>query len=127
MKLPVDMNLSPRWATLLQDAGFEATHWSAVGALDASDREIMAYARVNGFVILTHDLDFGAILAATQGQKPSVLQIRAGDLNPDVIGGVIILALRQMSGKLQQGALLSVDPKRTRLRVLPLTSTEGGS
>ena len=37
----------------------------------------MAFAGANGCVVLTHDLDFGAILAATQGRKPSVVQIRA--------------------------------------------------
>jgi len=43
----------------------------------------MAYASVNGYVVLTHDLDFSAILAATQGEKPSVVQIRADDVSPD--------------------------------------------
>jgi len=28
--------------------------------------------------------------------------------------------LRQMASELEEGALLTVDPKRTRLRVLPL-------
>lgn len=42
----------------------------------------MAYARSNNYVVLTHDLDFGAILAATHGEKPSVVQIRAEDVSP---------------------------------------------
>ena len=80
MKLIVDMNLSPRWVQVLVDAGFEATHWSSLGAHNAPDSEIMAYASVNDSVVLTHDLDFGSILAATHGEKPSVVQIRAGDV-----------------------------------------------
>lgn len=80
----------------------------------------MAYARMNGYVVLTHDLDFGAILAATHGEKPSVVQIRAEDVSPDVIGKQVIVALRQMAFELEAGALLTVDPNRTRLRVLPL-------
>ena len=80
----------------------------------------MAYARVNGYVVLTHDLDFGAILAATHGEKPSVVQIRAEEVSPDVIGKQVIVALRQMASELEEGALLTVDPNRTRLRVLPL-------
>jgi predicted nuclease of predicted toxin-antitoxin system len=94
-----------------------------VGRADAPDIEIVAYAKANGYVILTHDLDFSAILAATQGGKPSVVQIRTDDLNPDAIGGTITQALRQMAEKLEAGALLSVDPKRTRLRLLPLSPT----
>ncbi len=124
MKLLVDMNLSPRWVAFLQRGGFEAAHWSALGASNAPDTEIMAYAKANDYVIVTHDLDFSAILAATCGGKPSVLQIRAGDLSPDVIGGLVILALQQMFTKLEQGALLSIDPKRTRLRMLPLPSAK---
>lgn len=120
MKLLIDMNLSPRWTHLLTGAGIEAAHWSALGANDAPDLEIMAYAKVADYVVLTHDLDFGAILAATQGKKPSVVQIRASDVSPDVIGPQVVAALRQMASELDEGVLLTVEPSRARLRVLPL-------
>lgn len=120
MRLIVDMNLSPRWVGLLNGAGFEASHWSTLGATNAPDSEIMAYAGAHGCVVLTHDLDFGSILAATHGEKPSVVQIRAADVSPDVIGRQVVIALRQMATELEQGALITVDPNRTRLRVLPL-------
>lgn len=120
MKLLVDMNLSPRWVNLLADAGMVAAHWSTLGANNAPDAEIMAYAREHHWVVLTHDLDFSAILAATHGDKPSVVQIRAEDVSPGVIGAQVVIALRQMASELEQGALLTVDPSRTRLRVLPL-------
>jgi len=119
MKLLVDMNLSPRWVILLAGAGIEATHWSTLGSKNAPDSEIMAYARANDYVVLTHDLDFGAILAAAHGEKPSVLQIRAEDVSPEVIGKQVIVALRQMASELEEGALITVDPSRTRVRVLP--------
>ena len=54
-------------------------------------------------VVLTHDLDFGAILAATQGKKPSVVQVRAEDVSPDVIGEQVVTALRQMATELTTG------------------------
>ena len=37
MKLLVDMNLSPRWISMLIDAGFEAVYWSTLGANNAPD------------------------------------------------------------------------------------------
>ena len=120
MRLLVDMNLSPRWVSVLADAGVEATHWSTLGPLNAPDSEIMAFAKSNNYVVLTHDLDFGAILAATQGEKPSVVQLRAEDVSPDVIGNQVVAALHQMAVELEDGALITVDPNRTRLRVLPL-------
>ncbi len=120
MKLIVDMNLSPRWVDMLVGAGFEAMHWSSLGANNAADAEIMLYARTHDWVVLTNDLDFSAILAVTHGNKPSVVQIRADDVNPGAIGAQIIVALRQMSSDLDEGALLTVDSNRARLRVLPL-------
>ena len=120
MKLLIDMNLSPRWVDVLVNAGIEAAHWSAVGAYNAPDSEIMAYAKANDYIVLTHDLDFSTILAATHGEKPSVVQIRADDVNPDAIGKQVIAALQQMSTELADGALLTVDISRTRVRLLPL-------
>ncbi len=120
MKLLVDMNLSPRWIDMLANAGIEAIHWSELGMANAPDSEIMAFAKAKGYVVLTHDLDFSAILATTHGDKPSVVQIRSEDLSPDVIGRSVIDAVRQMATALEEGALLTIDPNRTRLRVLPL-------
>jgi predicted nuclease of predicted toxin-antitoxin system len=125
MKLLVDMNLSPRWASLLTDAGLEAVHWSTVGQTNARDTEIMAWAAANGYTVLTHDLEFSAILAATQDAAPSVVQIRTEDISPALIGAKVIAALHQMKSELEAGALLSIDVNHTRLRLLPLTNREG--
>ena len=124
MKLLVDMNLSPRWIGVLTDAGIEATHWSTLGANNSPDSEIMAYANANDYVVLTLDLDFSAILAATHGEKPSVVQIRANDVSPDVIGAQVIAALNQVAQELESGALLTIDQNRNRLRLLPLQPRE---
>ena len=119
MKLVIDMNLSPRWVGILAEAGIESGHWSGIGAPNAPDSEIMAFAKSENCVVLTHDLDFSAILAATHGQKPSVVQIRSDDVSPDIIGPQVISALRQMTSELEDGALVTVAPNRTRLRILP--------
>jgi predicted nuclease of predicted toxin-antitoxin system len=120
MKVLIDMNLSPRWLEFLTKAGLQAAHWSEFGAGDASDLDILAFAKEHDYVVLTHDLDFAAILAATHGKKPSVMQIRAEQLAPELIGPHIVSALRQLSIELEDGALVTVEPKRTRMRVLPL-------
>jgi predicted nuclease of predicted toxin-antitoxin system len=120
MKLLLDMNLSPRWVELLNKAGFEAVHWSTIGPGGAADVEIMTFARQQGYVLLTHDLDFGAILAATRGQKPSVVQLRSENLSIEVIGRSVIDALHEVATDLDDGALVTIDPGRVRVRVLPL-------
>ncbi|MDZ4800398.1 MAG: DUF5615 family PIN-like protein [Bryobacteraceae bacterium] len=120
MKLLVDMNLSPSWVEFLVSSGFEALHWSDVGPAYAPDTQIMQYATVHGFVIFTHDLDFGALLATTKVRRPSVIQIRAQDVLPAAAGEVVVRALRASLSHLESGALVTVDPKRSRIRLLPL-------
>ena len=120
MKLLIDMNLSPKWIALLHDSGWEAVHWSTVGQPTARDSEIMTFAAANGYVVLTHDLDFSAILAVTHGKKPSVIQIRSEDVSVEFIGKQTVVALCQMQAELEAGALLTIEPGRTRLRLLPI-------
>ena len=120
MKLVVDMNLSPRWAAFLQDAGHEAEHWSAIGRPDASDAEIMGHALRFGAVVITHDLDFGTILAASGNAAPSVVIIRSDTLATESIGRPVLAALRQFESELLVGALITVHPQRTRVRLLPI-------
>ena len=120
MKLLLDMNIPPRWVDFLKVNGVEALHWLECGAPNAPDSEIMAYARKNCFIVFTHDLDFSALLANSQYNKPSVIQLRANDISPEAVGNVIITAIRQMQSMLEAGALLTIDPKRSRIRLLPL-------
>lgn len=82
----------------------------------------MAYAATHDFIVLTQDLDFSAILAATSGVEPSVVQVRSDNLDPDVIGTQVVSALKQLEGDLATGAVATVEPQRTRVRLLPLRS-----
>ena len=120
MKLLVDMNLSPRWIEWLTQARFEAVHWSSLGQHNALDVEIMAYAARHDYVVLTNDLDFSAILAVTHRQKPSVVQIRSDNLSPEAIGPQVATALAQLQSAIEEGALVNIEPLRTRVRLLPL-------
>jgi predicted nuclease of predicted toxin-antitoxin system len=124
MKVLLDMNLSPEWVGFLANAGIDAVHWSAIGLPNATDVEIMSVAGTHGFVVISHDLDFSAILASTRGEKPSVVQIRGEDLRIQTIGSAVVGALRQMAPELEAGALLSVDLNRTRMRLLPLRGAD---
>jgi predicted nuclease of predicted toxin-antitoxin system len=120
MKLLLDMNLSPTWVRFLEENGFEAIHWSAAGEPTATDAVIMAWARGRGFVVITHDLDFSAILASTEARGPSVIQVRTQDVLPDAIGPDIVRVLRDQRAALDQGAIVSVDELMSRIRVLPI-------
>jgi len=121
MKLLLDMNISPDWCGLFASEGHEAVHWSSIGNPDAPDRELLTWARDHGYVVFTHDLDFGAILANTGSRSPSVLQIRIQDIHPDTAGTFVIENLRRFAQELDSGALISVDRERSRARILPIS------
>jgi len=120
MRLVVDVNLAPAWVDRLRVSRHEAHHWSEIGPLNATDSEILAWAAQHDAVVLTCDLDFGAILAASQARGPSVVQIRARDVLPGAIGDQVCSVLEALERDLQQGAVVSVDVDTARVRILPL-------
>ncbi len=120
LKILVDMNLSPGWVVPLSEAGIDAVHWSDVGDPRAADAEIMRWAVANGRVVFTHDLDFGTALALTHAAGPSVLQVRGQDVLPDHMAPVVLAALRAHGADLLAGALVVVDEKKSRVRILPI-------
>ncbi len=115
----VDMNLSAEWVTELAKHGWSAVHWSAVGDANADDEVIMEWALENDHVIFTHDLDFGTALALTHASGPSVLLIRGQNVLPEDVSAVVIAGLRRHENDLATGALVVVDVKASRVRVLP--------
>ena len=120
MNILVDMNLSPRWLETLRCAGFQAGHWASIGQHRAPDIDILAYAKLHHYVILTQDLDFGDLLAVDRGTRPSVIIIRSVGLRPETIGRQVVEALRQAEADLLNGAMAVIDPARLRVRTLPL-------
>jgi predicted nuclease of predicted toxin-antitoxin system len=114
------MNLSPRWADWLTRHGFEGIHWSTIGAANAPDHEILSWVRAHGRVLITHDLDFSAILAATSDNAPSVIQLRMQDLLSPETAAIVAKALEAHREAIERGALLSIDERGTRVRMLPL-------
>jgi predicted nuclease of predicted toxin-antitoxin system len=91
-----------------------------MGSANAPDEEIIPLATREGWVILTQDLDFGIILAASHGEKPSVIQIRSRDVSPEAAAQAVVATIRQLSAELEKGALVTLDPRQTRVRILPL-------
>ena len=152
MKILVDMNLPPRWVQVFAKAGWKAAHWSKVGAPSANDRnimtwltlmwspiaplcyssgppsaydrDIMAWARANGYkVIFTHDLDSSTLLASTQEEGPSVIQVQTQNILPEAIGRLFINVIRKYKSELEKGSMLTIEPHHDRVRVLPFKPT----
>ncbi len=120
MKILLDMNISSVWEKFLNDAGYNSIHWSKVGNIRAKDTVIMDWARINGYVVFTHDLDFGALLYSTNAKAPSVIQLRMANILPSKAGSIVLEALKTGMKELSEGALVTIAPKRHRINILPL-------
>ena len=79
MKFLVDANFSPIIAALLNEAGHDAVAVRDLGLQDASDETILERARDDDRVIVSHDTDFGTLLAAQRRSTPSFILIRSAD------------------------------------------------
>jgi predicted nuclease of predicted toxin-antitoxin system len=121
MKILIDMNMTHLWVQFLLGHGFEAVHWSMIGSPSAPDTEIFDYAAANGCCVLTHDLDFGMLLARRRTKFPSVLQVRTMDVLPEgPCGGIVLRSLSAARLQIEEGALVSVSPEQHRIRLLPI-------
>jgi predicted nuclease of predicted toxin-antitoxin system len=80
----------------------------------------MDWARANDYIVFTHDLDFGAMLALTQAESPSVIQVRTQDVTPTHLEEVVIDVVRKNESVLEAKALIVLDEGRSRVRILPL-------
>ena len=127
MKILLDMNLSPAWAPVLNQAGFQCRHWRDVGDVAAPDTTVMSWARDHGYIVFTHDLDFGTLLATTGANGPSVLQVRVANPTPDAIGHDVIRLLNLRRDLFNRGVLVTLDKARARVRVLPLGPSNDSS
>jgi predicted nuclease of predicted toxin-antitoxin system len=120
LSLIVDLNLPPLLAQPLIDRGIPAVHWSSIGPLTSLDAVILAHTRQSHAVLVTHDLDFSAILAASGDESPSVIQIRLHDLTAARVAGTVERLVVEHRGALEEGALVSVSESGARVRLLPL-------
>lgn len=116
----MDMNLSPLWVRAFEEQGYEATHWSRVGDPGAPDRDILEWARREGYIVFTHDLDFARLLALTHAEGPSVIQLRSQSVLPNEVGPLVFATLREHAELLERGALVVIDAATSRARILPI-------
>jgi predicted nuclease of predicted toxin-antitoxin system len=119
MKFLLDMGISPKTADFLRSFGHEALHLQEEGLGRLSDLMILEKASKEGFVLLTHDLDFGDLLAASGAGLPSVFLFRLRNMHPERVN----LHLRQIiplcENDLREGAMITVTEGGFRVRKLP--------
>lgn len=120
MKLLLDQGLPRTAVQLLDGIGIDSQHVSDVGFSEADDAEILERARFENRVVVTLDADFHALLALSGARGPSVIRLRIEGLEGQELKLILEQTVRQFDEDLQQGAVITIQPGRARIRRLPL-------
>ena len=120
MRFLGDMGVAQSTLAWLLDKGHDAIHLREQGLCRFSDSDITEKARKEGRIIITFDLDFGDIMAASGGTAPSVIILRLDDQRPQQVNSRLMQVLEESSDALRKGAIISVDERRHRVRMLPI-------
>jgi predicted nuclease of predicted toxin-antitoxin system len=88
MNFLLNMNVNRDMAAQLKKRGHVCRHAGDVGMARATDAEIVAEAKKTREVILTHDLDYGHLLAFSGEEGPSVVILRLRDLRTEEIDDI---------------------------------------
>ena len=72
-----------------------------------------------GRIVVTADLDFGAILARAGNATASVIVFRLANLQADRVCALLTKVLAQAANELKRGAVVLVEESRFRIRHLP--------
>jgi predicted nuclease of predicted toxin-antitoxin system len=120
MKFLLDLGISPIAVDFLPRLGHQAIHLQQQGLHRLSDSEILKKARDEGCVLLTHDLDFGDLLAASGAKLPSVVIFRLRNMRPEQVNRHLSSIISRYPKVLEQGAIVTITEGRARIRRLPL-------
>jgi predicted nuclease of predicted toxin-antitoxin system len=120
VKLLLDMNVVPQLAVRLQSVGHVCRHARQFGLGRAADPEIIEAAKVAGETIVTHDLDYGHLLAFSGDAGPSVIIFRTRSTHPDELFRRLTECWAEIEDALQQGAIVTVEDTTARIRMLPM-------
>lgn len=120
MRLLLDQGLPSSTAVLLREAGIDTIHVAEIGLSAAEDIEILEKAREDRRVIVTLDADFHTLLALTEVISPSVIRVRIERLRAQALTNLLLTVTSECEVDLEQGAVVTVEPSRIRVRRLPL-------
>jgi predicted nuclease of predicted toxin-antitoxin system len=124
MRFLADMGISPKTVAFLRDLGHDAVHLHALGMDRLPDPAILELARAENRILLTHDLDFGELIAAGGETLPSVIVFRLRRMKPESVNHHLQGIITRHRESLERGAIVSVVEGQARVRLLPVGGQE---
>ena len=123
----LDMGLARSTAEFLRSQGHDVVHLRDQGLERLSDEGIVAKAQREQRTIVTHDLDFGRIVALSGSSVPSIITLRLTSMVPARVNSALRTVLTAAPEPLHHGALVTVTDKGIRIRDLPIDSKSGNA
>lgn len=120
MKFLGNMGISPKTIAYLRAQGHEAKRLLEENLERLPDSDILDKARAEQSIVLTSDLDFGQLLAASRAELPSVIIFRLDDMSAPNVNRYLTTIIDDYADDLARGAIISVDERAVRVRRLPI-------
>ena len=120
MRFLADMGVSQRVVTWLHKQGHDAIHLRDEGLQRLANGDIFTKAFRESRIILTWDLDFTEIVALSKTSTVSAVVFRLLNTRSDHVIARLARVLTVSAQDLQEGAIISVEEGRHRVRLLPL-------
>jgi predicted nuclease of predicted toxin-antitoxin system len=115
-----DMNISPKTVESLQQQGWNIIRVSDILPANTPDYIILEFARNNGKVIITQDLDFSTMIALSGYNYPGLITVRLLDSDPDIVTKRLLEVLPNISYNLLEGCIVTIEEINVRIRRLPI-------
>ena len=119
-----DMGISPNTVKWLRENNHDAIHLMDENLYRAPDPFILEKARKENRVIITSDLDFGQLMAASGNKFPSVIILRLNLGNSKNQIHKISNVINEAGLSLLNGAVISVTDSSFRIRLTPINKNQ---
>ena len=120
MKFLIDVPISPKVCQFLNQLGYDSVHAFEVKLAQATDREIIEHAVLEGRIIISMDLDFGTILALSKQRKPGVILFRINTPDTERISAFLKRVVKTYPSDTLGRSITIVEDLRVRIRELPI-------
>jgi predicted nuclease of predicted toxin-antitoxin system len=114
------MGVAQSTGQYLKSQGHDVVHLREQGLERLPDDRIVAKAQDEERAIVTHDLDFGRIVALSGDSVPSIVTLRLSDMTPTRVNTALETVLTEAIQSLERGALVTITDGGIRVRALPI-------